>query len=128
MSNLDNFTKSFDNLFITTIQNILGSNLTICKWSFLFTSIGIGINVVINSFYLIKINNENNILKSKINLLLNETKLINENNITIYEILKKNTLKTDMLKTDMLKTDLIIENKKFLLNEYQELDYEYLYA
>ena len=77
---------------------------------------------------MIKINNENNILKSKINLLLNENKLINENNITIYEILKKNTLKTDMLKTDMLKTDLIIENKKILLNEYQELDYEYLYA
>ena len=117
MTTLDSLTKSFDNLCITTIQNILGTNIEVCKWTFLFTSVGVVINVIMNSFYFVKLSNENNILKSKINLLLNETKLTNENNITIYEILKKN----------MLKTDLAIKNNN-LLNEQQELDYDFLYA
>jgi hypothetical protein len=102
MTTLDNLTKSFDNLCITTVQNILGTNMEICKWSFLFTSVGVGINLLINSFYFNKLNNENNTLKTKINLLLNETKVINESNITIYEIVKRNTLKID----------LVIENTK----------------
>ena len=45
MDTLDNLTKSFDKLFVTTVQNILGANIEICKWSFVFTSIGVGINV-----------------------------------------------------------------------------------
>jgi|688.fasta_scaffold609759_1 hypothetical protein len=97
MTTLDSLTKTFDNLFITTMQNILGTNIEICKWSFLFTSVGVGINVILNSFYFVKVSNENNILKSKINLLLNETKVINESNITIYEMLQKNTFKIDSL-------------------------------
>lgn len=102
MTTLDNLTKSFDNLCITTVQNILGTNMEICKWSFLFTSVGVGINLLINSFYFNRLNNENNTLKTKINLLLNETKVINESNITICELLKRNTLKID----------LVIENTK----------------
>jgi hypothetical protein len=102
MTTLDNLTKSFDNLCITTVQNILGTNIKICKWSFLFTSVGVGINLLINSFYFNRLNNENNTLKTKINLLLNETKVINESNITICELLKRNTLKID----------LVIENTK----------------
>jgi DNA-directed RNA polymerase len=95
MTTLDSLTKSFDNLFMTTIQNMLRTNIEVCKWSFLFTSVGVGINLLINSFYLVKISNENNILKSKINLLLNETKLISESNITIYEIIRSNSFKLD---------------------------------
>jgi hypothetical protein len=63
MTTLDSLTKTFDNLFITTMQNILGTNIEICKWSFLFTSVGVGINVILNSFYFVKVSNENNILK-----------------------------------------------------------------
>jgi hypothetical protein len=114
MTTLDSLTKTFDNLFITTMQNILGTNIEICKWSFLFTSVGVGINVILNSFYFVKVSNENNILKSKINLLLNETKVINESNITIYEMLQKNTFKIDSL----------IKNtnyeKKYLLDDVVE--------
>jgi hypothetical protein len=102
MTTLDSLTKSFDNLFITTFQNTLSTNIKFCKWSFLFTSLGVGINLLLNSFYFNKLSNENNILKTKINLLLNETKVINESNITIYELLKRNTLKID----------LVIENTK----------------
>ena len=91
MTTLDNLTKSFDNLFMTTMQSILRTNIEVCKWSFLFTSVGVGINLLINSFYFNKLNNENNTLQTKINLLLNETKLISESNITIYEIIKRNT-------------------------------------
>ena len=58
--------------------------------------------LLINSFYFNRLNNENNTLKTKINLLLNETKVINESNITICELLKRNTLKID----------LVIENTK----------------
>jgi len=93
MDTLGNLTKSFDKLFVTTIQNILGSDIKICKWGFIFTSISIGVNVLINSFYFIKMNNENSIIKNKINLLLNENKVIIEGNITIYEIIKNNTKK-----------------------------------
>ena len=102
MTTLDNLTKSFDNLFMTTMQSILRTNIEVCKWSFLFTSVGVGINLLINSFYFNKLNNENNTLQTKINLLLNETKLISESNITIYEIIKRNTFKID----------LVIENTK----------------
>ena len=76
MDTLGNLTKSFDKLVVTTIQNILGSDIKICKLGFIFTSISIGVNVLINSFYFIKMNNENNIIKNKINLLLNENKVI----------------------------------------------------
>jgi CRISPR/Cas system CMR subunit Cmr4 (Cas7 group RAMP superfamily) len=92
MTTLDSLTKSFDNLLITTLQNILRTNIEICKWSFLFTSIGVGINLLLNSFYFLKISNENNILKTKINLLINEQKVVIEGNITIYEFIKKNNL------------------------------------
>ena len=90
MDTFDSLTKSFDKLFVTTIQNILGAEIKICKWSFILTSIGVGINVLVNSFYFIKMNNENKLIKNKLDLLLNENKLMFEDNITIHEFIKKN--------------------------------------
>lgn len=87
---LYNFTKSFDKLFIATAQNILGSDVKICKWCFLFTSIGVGINIVTNSLYYYKMNNESKLIKNKLDLLLNNQKIIMEENITIYEHIKTN--------------------------------------
>jgi hypothetical protein len=118
---LDNLTKSFDNLFVTTIQNILGTNIEVCKWSFLFTSVGVGINVIINSFYFVKVSNENNILKTKINLLANEQKVIIEGNITIYEFLKEN----------IKYNNLFVENKtaSLLVNECEnDNEYDFLHC
>ena len=94
----DSLKNSFDKLFMITAQNVLGTNVEVCKWSFLFIAFG----VAINSYYLIKMSNDINISKTKINLLLNETKLITEGNITIYEIIKSNSNNLD----------LSIENKK----------------
>ena len=102
---LDTLTKSFDKLFVTTVQNILGSDIKVCKLSFIFTSIGIGLSVLINSFYLIKMNNENNLINNKINLLLKQQKVINEGNITIYDFIKKNVKNNDLI---------IDENKTYL--------------
>lgn len=90
MDTFDSLTKSFDKLFVTTIQNILGAEIKICKWSFILTTIGLGINVLFNSFYFIKMNNENKLIKNKLDLLLNENKLMFEDNITIHEFIKKN--------------------------------------
>jgi uncharacterized membrane protein YgaE (UPF0421/DUF939 family) len=90
MDTFDSLTKSFDKLFVTTIQNILGAEIKICKWSFMLTTIGVGINVLVNSFYFIKMNNENKLIKNKLDLLLNENKLMFEDNITIHEFIKKN--------------------------------------
>lgn len=90
MDTLDGLTKSFDKLFITAVQNILGSDIKICKLGFIFTSIGIGINVLINSLYYFKMNNENKLIKNRLDLLLNNQKVIMEGNITIYEHIKNN--------------------------------------
>jgi hypothetical protein len=90
MDTFDSLTKSFDKLFVTTIQNILGAEIKICKWSFMLTTIGVGINVLVNSFYFIKMNNENKLIKNKLDLLLNQNKLMFEDNITIHEFIKKN--------------------------------------
>ena len=90
MDTFDSLTKSFDKLFVTTVQNILGAEIKICKWSFILTTIGLGINVLFNSFYFIKMNNENKLIKNKLDLLLNENKLMFEDNITIHEFIKKN--------------------------------------
>lgn len=126
MDTIDTLTKTFDKLFVTTAQNILGSDIKICKWSFIFTSIGVGLSLLINSYYLIKIKNENNIIKNKINLLLNEQKIIIEGNVTIYDFIVKNirTIKN---------TDLIINNKKYLQEienkkEPESEDYDFLYC
>jgi hypothetical protein len=89
MDTIDTLTKSFDKLFVTTVQNILGSDIKFCKLGFIFTSIGIGLSLLINSFYLIKINNENKLIKNKINLLLNEQKFIIEGNVTIHDFITK---------------------------------------
>jgi hypothetical protein len=94
----DSLKNSFDKLFMITAQNVLGTNVEVCKWSFLFIAFG----VAINSYYLIKMSNDINISKTKINLLLNESKIIIEGNITIYEIIKSNSNNLD----------LSIENKK----------------
>jgi len=115
---LDSLTKSFDKLFLTTIQNILGTNVEVCKWSFVFTSVGVGISMLINSFYFIKINNENNIIKDKVNLLLNENKLLLENNITLNEILKNNNNKIIS----------IFEKNASLKNDYEVCGYDFLYC
>jgi hypothetical protein len=117
MTSLDSLTKSFDKLFLTSIQNILGTNIEVCKWSFIITSIGVGINVFVNSFYFIKMNNENNTIKNKLNLLLNETKIIAESNVTIYEIIKKNSLKIDS----------VVENTKAKKNAELEDDMDCYY-
>ena len=90
MDTLDSLTKSFDKLFVTTIQNILGTDIKICKWSFIFTSIGVGLSMLTNSFYLMKINNENKLIKNKLDLLLNENKLMFEDSITIHNLIKQN--------------------------------------
>ena len=114
MDTIDTLTKSFDKLFVTTAQNILGSDIKTCKWSFIFTSIGIGLSMLINSYYLIKINNENKLIKNKINLLLNEQKFIMEGNVTIYDFITKNI-------KNIKNTELIInDNKKYL----QEIENE----
>ena len=114
---LDILTKSFDKIFITTAQNILGSDIKFCKWSFLFTSIGVGLSMLINSFYLIKINNENNSIKNKLDLLLNNQKLIMEGNITIYDFIKN----TDVINKN---TQLQLQSK----NNEETDDYDFLYC
>ena len=121
MTTLDIITKSFDKLFITTVQNILGTNMEICKWSFIFTSIGIGINLFINSFYLIQINNENNIFEKKINLILGETKFILENNIIMYEKIKNiNTNLISIIEAKKTKKNLalLVDDKELECEEY----------
>jgi hypothetical protein len=116
---LDALTKSFDKLFVTTAQNILGSDIKICKWSFIFTSIGIGINILLNSFYFVKMNNENKMLKNKLDLILNEQKFIMEGNLTIYDYITKNI-------KNIKNTDLIINDKEMKKeNEVEEYDFLY---
>ena len=125
MDTIDTLTKTFDKLFVTTAQNILGSDIKFCKMSFIFTSIGIGLSLLINSFYLIKIKNENNLIKNKLNLLLNEQTLIIQGNISIYEFITKNI-------NAIKNTNLIInDNKKCLQeiqNETETEDFEFLYC
>ena len=113
MDTLEVLSKSFDKLFVTTAQNI-----SVCKWSFIFTSIGVGLSMLINSFYLIKINNENNSIKNKLNLLLNNQKLIIEGNITIYDFIKN----TDVINNNNKNTQLQLKN-----NEEKE-DFDFLYC
>jgi len=115
MDSIDTLTK----IFVTSAQNILGSDIKLCKLSFMFTSIGVGLSILINSFYLIKIKNENKLIKNKVNLLLNEQKLIIEGNITIYDFITKN----------------IIDNKKCLHEKEKETEkdsetesYDFLYC
>jgi len=108
MDRLDSITKTFDKLFVITVQNIFGYDIKICKWSFLITAFGVGINILINSFYLIKITNENDKIKNKINLLLNEQKVIIEGNITIYEFIKENIKYNDLFVED--KPDSLLVN------------------
>ena len=112
---LDTLTKSFDKLFVTTVQNILGSDIKVCKLSFIFTSIGIGLSVLINSFYLIKMNNENKLIKNKLDLLLNEQKVVMEGNIMIYDFITKS----------IKNTDLIINDKE---KEKETEEFEFLYC
>jgi hypothetical protein len=127
MTTLDNLTKSFDNLFISTMQNILRTNVEICKWSFLFTSVGVGINLLLNSFYFVKISNENNILKTKINLLANEQKVIIEGNITIYEFLKENIKYNNLFVED--KTASLLVNECENNNECEnDNEYDFLHC
>lgn len=77
-----------DKMFILTVQNMVGKHLKICKWSVMFSFVGITINLFFNSFIFIKIKNEHELLNQKIKLLLNETNLIVENNISINENIK----------------------------------------
>jgi hypothetical protein len=76
-----------DKMFILTVQNI-GKNLKICKWSIMFSFVGITINLFLSSFIFIKIKNENESLNQKIKLLLNETNVILQNNVSINENIK----------------------------------------
>ena len=120
---LDALTKSFDKLFVTTVQNILGSDIKVCKWSFIFTSIGIGLSVLINSFYLIKMNNENKLIKNKLDLLLNEQKVVMEGNITIYNFMTKNIKNTDLINNN--KEKYLQEMEKEKENELEGYDFLY---
>ena len=80
--------EHLDKMFTLTVQNMVGTHLNICKWTFMFSFVGITINLFFNSFMFIKIKNENELLNQKIKLLLNETNLIVENNININENIK----------------------------------------
>ena len=80
--------EHLDKMFTLTLQNMVGKHLNICKWTFMFSFVGITINLFFNSFMFIKIKNENEFLNQKIKLLLNETNLIVENNININENIK----------------------------------------
>ena len=127
MDTIDTLTKTFDKLFVTTAQNILGSDIKICKLSFIFTSIGVGLSILINSYYLIKMNNENQLIKKKINLLLNEQKVIIEGNVTIYDFITKN------IKNNKNHDLIINDNKKYLQEKETEKDseaegYDFLYC
>jgi hypothetical protein len=128
MDTIDTLTKSFDKLFVTTIQNILGSDIKACKWSFIFTSIGVGLSMLINSYYLIKINNENNLIKNKINMVLNEQKLIIEGNITIYDYITKNIKNTDLIFNDNKKYLQEMENEKKSEEDIETEGYDFLYC
>jgi len=82
---------SLDKLFVSTIHDILGTNIKIYKWSIFFTSIGVGINLFLNSFIFIKNDDENNIFQNKITLLLDE------NNIFMNENIQKINKKLDLI-------------------------------
>jgi len=127
MDTIDTLTKSFDNLILITAQNILGSDIKVCKLGFIFTSIGVGLSLLINSFYLIKMNNENKLIKNKINLLLNEQKVIIDGNITIYDFITKNIKKNDLIINDNKKYLQQIENEKVPENDYESESYDFLY-
>lgn len=125
MDTLDTLTKSFDKLFITTAQNILGSDIKICKWCFFFTSVGVGLNMLINSFYFFKIHNENKLIQTKLDLLLNNQKVIIEGNITIYDYIKNNmkaleiTLHDKNIHLEEIKKDNDVEYEGFDLLYYE---------
>ena len=131
MDTIDTLTKTFDKLFVTTAQNILGSDIKFCKMSFIFTSIGIGLSLLINSFYLIKIKNENNLIKNKLNLLLNEQTLIIQGNISIYEFITKNInaiKNTNLIINDNNKYLQEIENKKESEKDIETEGYDFLFC
>ena len=92
-----------DKMFILTVQNTIGKHLKICKWSIMFSFVGITINLFFNSFIFIKIKNENELLNQKMKILLNETNLIVQNNISINENIK--SINTNLIS--------LIEFKKF---------------
>lgn len=123
MDTLDTLTKSFDKLFITTVQNMLGADIKICKWSFIVTSIGVGLSMLVNSFYLFKMNNENKLIKNKLDVLLNENKLIIEDNITIHNFIKKNIKGIEITVND--KNVYLQENKNENNNEIEGYDFLY---
>ena len=80
--------EHLDKMFTLTVQNMVGKHLNICKWTFMFSFVGITINLFFNSFIFIKIKNENELLNQKMKILLNETNLIVQNNISINENIK----------------------------------------
>jgi hypothetical protein len=131
METIDTLTKSFDKIFVTTIQNIVGSDIKICRWSFIFTSIGIGINILLNSFYFVKMNNENKMLKNKLDLILNEQKFIMEGNLTIYDFITKNNeniKNTDLIINDNKKYLQKMENEKKSEEDIETEGYDFLYC
>lgn len=123
MDTLDTLTKSFDKLFITTIQNILGSDIKVCKWNFIFTSVGVGLGLLINSFYFFKMNNKNKLIKNKLDLLLNNQKVIMEENITIYNHIKNNMKGIEITVHD--KNVCLQERENKIDNEIEEYDFLY---
>jgi len=125
MDTFGTLTNSIDKLFITTIQNILGSDIKVCKWNFIFTSFGVGLGLFINSFYFFKIHNENKLIQTKLDLLLNNQKVIIEGNITIYDHIKNNmkaleiTLHDKNIHLEEIKKDNDVEYKGFDLLYYE---------
>lgn len=124
-----------DKMFILTVQNTIGKHLKICKWSIMFSFVGITINLFFNSFIFIKIKNENELLNQKIKLLLNETNLIVQNNISINENIKsinKNLISIIEFKKfthkviSMLHVNNKENNKNDELDNLDDLDYDFV--
>jgi hypothetical protein len=126
MSSSNNILNCLDKMLIKTIQNILGANLKTCKWSFIITTIGIGVNICLNTFIFNKINNQNEVFNKKIGLIFNEIKIMHENNKNINENINKSNKNLDLLldEQQIQQTEISLKNNKLEKN-FHDLDSNY---